>query len=197
MDGARAMALKHEFNRQSETGDENIILRLDATLTRITDQAASAWQARTPFSRQGLTLGLYVAAALLGTAYVLMTREFLFMGIALLAYGGSLPGRQRGSLVEEIQMEVTGLPRHTMKYLAVGVLGIALFGIATSLPFILIAPITHSLALSDITGLLGGLALGILKLADYIARTNPSGRDGDRERPVERVQQRATVGAGV
>jgi hypothetical protein len=197
MDGERAMALKHEFNRQSETGDENIVLRFDATLTHLTDRAAEAWQARTPFSRQGLTLGLYIAAALLGAAYVLLTREFLFLGIALLAYGGSLPGRQRGSLVEEMQLEVTGLPRHTMKYLAVGLLGIALFGIATSLPFVLTAPLTGSLAMSDIAGLIGGVALTVLKVADYIARTNPPGRDGDRERPVERVRRRAAIGAGV
>jgi hypothetical protein len=192
-----AMALKHEFNRQSETGDENIILRLDAILTRLADQAAEAWQARTPFSRQGLTLGLYIATALLGAAYVLLTREFLFLGIALLAYAGSLPGRQRGSLVEEMQLEVTGLPRHTLKYLAVGILGIGLFGIATSLPFLLAAPLLGGLNLGDIAGMAGGTALTILKVADYIARTNPSGRDGDRERPVERVQRRASVGAGV
>ena len=191
------MALKHEFNRQSETGDENLILRFDSTLTRLTDQAAEAWQARTPFSRQSLTLGLYVAAALLGTAYVLITREYLFLGIALLAYGGSLPGRQRGSLVEEMQLEVTGLPRHTMKYLAVGLLAIGLFGIVTSLPFILAAPITGGLDIGDLTGLLGGASLTVLKLADYIARTNPPGQDGDRERPVERVRERATMGVGV
>jgi hypothetical protein len=192
-----AMALKHEFNRPSEADEGNIILRLDALLTRITDRAAEGWQARTPFSRQGLTLGLYITTALLGAAYVLLSREFLFLGIALLAYAGSLPGRQRGSLVEEMQLEVTGLPRHTMKYLAVGVLGIGLFGVVTSLPFVLAAPLAGGLNLHDLIDLLGGTSLTLLKLADYIARTNPSGRDGDRERPIERVRQRVTMGAGV
>lgn len=191
------MALGNEFNRHDSASEGNVILRLDATLTRLTDRVAEGWQARTPFSRQGLTLGLYIAAALFGAVYVLITREFLFLGIALLAYAGSLPGRQRGSLVEEMQLEVTGLPRHTMKYLAVGILGIGLFGIATSLPFVLAAPLTGSLDTGDLAGVLGGLALTLLKLADYIARTNPSGNDGDRERPVERVRQRVTMGAGI
>src|SRR5689334_5183037 len=116
------MALNHETNPRHEAEDGNLIIRFDALLTTLGDRAATGWQARTPFSRQFLTLGLYVAAALLGGGYVLITREYFFLGVALLAYMGSLPGRQRGSLVEEIQLEVTGLPRHTLKYLAVGVL---------------------------------------------------------------------------
>ena len=38
------MALKHEFNRQSETGEGNIILRLDAILTRVTDRTAAGYK---------------------------------------------------------------------------------------------------------------------------------------------------------
>lgn len=190
------MALNHESNPHSETEDGNPILRLDARLTRIADQAAQGWQARTPFTRQGLTLGLYIAAALLGVGYALLSRQFLFLGIGFLAYMGSMPGKQRGSLVEEIQMEVTGLPRHTLKYLAVGVLGIGLFGIVTSLPFLLAAPLIGVVDLGEVAGVLGGAALTVLKTADYIARTNPSDR-GDRERPVERVQQRVPMGAAV
>ena len=187
------MALKHEFNRQSETGDENIILRFDATLTRLTDRAAEAWQARTPFSRQGLTLGLYIAAALLGAAYVLLTREYLFLGIALLAYGGSLPGRQRGSLVEEIQLEAAGLHRHTLQYLSVFVLAIGLFGVVSSLPFVILGAAGGGVAVSDLGGVVGGAALTVLKCADYIARTNPSDRNGDRERQIERVRSKAAA----
>jgi hypothetical protein len=107
-----------------------------------------------------------------------------------------MPGKQRGSLVEEIQMEATGLPRHTLKYLAVGVLAIGLFGIVTSLPALLAAPLTGGIDLGELASVLGGAALTVLKAADYIARTNPSDR-GDRERPVERVQQRVPMGMGV
>lgn len=182
------MTLKHEFNRQNDSDESNPILRLDAYLTQFGDRAAVGWQRRVGSSRQNLTLGLYIAATLLGLGYVLLTREVLFLGIGLLAYLGSLPGRQRGSLVEEMQLEVSGLPRHTLQYLAVGVLGIGLFGIVSSLPFLLLDG-----GISELSGTLGGVALLLLKSADYIARTNPSDR-GDHERAVERIQSRIAVG---
>jgi len=184
------MALKHEFNRQNQTDETNPVLRIDAYLTRAADRIAEGWRHRSGGSRQALTLALYVAATLFGLGYVLLTREFLFLGIALLAYMGSLPGRQRGSLVEEMQLEVSGLPRHTMQYLGVGVFALGLFGLISSLPFAFLSG-----GLYDIAGTLGGTALLVLKSADYIARTNPSDRNGDPERQIERVQSRVTVGA--
>ena len=39
----------------------------------------------------------------------------------------------------------------------------------------------------------GGTALIVLKMADYIARTNPSDRGGDREKQIERMMTN-TVG---
>lgn len=42
----------------------------------------------------------------------------------------------------------------------------------------------------DLFGIIGGVALIVLKCADYVARTNPTDK-GDKERPVERVQRRA------
>ena len=186
------MALKHEFNRESERDGGNPIVRLDAFLTQRADSLAEAWQARTRISRQALTLGLYVAATACGLAHVALSRELTFLGIAFLAYVGSAPGRQRGSLVEEMQMEVSGLPRDLLKYVGVFVLAAGLFGLATSLPFLLL-DLTHgTIAVADLTGLAGGLALTILKLADYIARTNPSNK-GDRERPIERVRRAAAA----
>lgn len=184
------MALKHEFNRQNQTEETNPVLRADAYLTQAADHVAEGWRQRSGKTRQGLTLILYVVATLLGLAYVVMTREFLFLGIGFLAYMGSLPGRQRGSLVEEMQLEVSGLPRHTLQYLAVGVLALGIFGLVSSLPFVFLGG-----GSSDIAGTLGGVALITLKCADYIARTNPSDRDGDRERQIERIQTRVTVGA--
>lgn len=184
------MALKHEFNRQNQTDETNPVLRLDAYLTHAADRIAEGWLHRSGKSRQALTLALYVVATLLGLGYVLLTREFLFLGIAFLAYMGSLPGRQRGSLIEEMQLEVSGLPRHTMQYLGVGVFALGLFGFVSSFPFLLLGG-----GPSDVTGTIGGLALLALKSADYIARTNPSDRNGDRERQIERIQRRVTIGA--
>jgi hypothetical protein len=183
------MALKHEFNRQDETDETNPILRIDAYLTRVADRVAEGWKHRSGMSRQALTLALYVVATLLGLGYVLLTREFLFLGIALLAYMGSLPGRQRGSLIEEMQLEVSGLPRHTMQYLGVGVLAIGIFGLVSSLPSLFFGG-----GLTDVADTLGALALIVLKGADYIARTNPSDR-GDRERQIERISTKVSVGA--
>ena len=186
------MALKHEFNRQDQGDETNPLLRIDAYLARTADRAAEGWQRRSGGSRQALTLALYIVATLLGLGYVLLTREILFLGIALLAYMGSLPGRRRGSLVEEMQLEVSGLPRHTMQYLAVGVCALGTFGVVSSLPFMLIGG-----GPSDVAGTIGGLALLVLKGADYIARTNPADRNGDPERQIERVRSRVTIGAAI
>lgn len=182
------MSLKDEFNHQE--GDARLIERIDAGLTRTADRLGIRWQTTTPFSRQGLTLGCYVAASLLSLGYALLTREALFLGVAVLAYMGSAPGKQRGSLIEELQLEVTGLSKHTLKYLAVGLVGLGLFGVATSLPGVILGVVGGTVALGDLTSTIGGLALVLLKVADYVARTNPNNRDGDLERSVERIHVR-------
>jgi hypothetical protein len=187
------MALKHEFNRQSDADQSNPVLRLDAMMTHYADRCAEAVKARLHISRQAQTLFLYLNATLAGLLYVVITREFLFLGIAFLAYMGSMPGRQRGSLVEEIQLEVTGLHKHTMKYLAVFVLAIGLFGIVTSLPFVVLDIAGGAgIALDNLAGIAGGMALIVLKCADYVARTNPTDK-GDREKQIERVRSRASA----
>jgi membrane associated rhomboid family serine protease len=187
------MALKHEFNRQSGADETNVVLRIDTILTRLADRVAESVKARLHISRQVQTLFLYVSATLAGLLYVVLTRELYFLGIAVLAYMGSLPGRQRGSLVHEIQLEVTGLHRHTLKYLAVFVLAVGLFGILTSLPFIVLDLAGGAgIGIGDLAGMIGGLALIVLKFADYVARTNPTDK-GDKEQPVERVRTRASV----
>jgi hypothetical protein len=70
----------------------------------------------TPVKRQGLTLDCNAIVSLLRFAYVPLAREVLFLGVAVLAYIGSAPGKQRRPLVEELQLEATGLPKHTQKY---------------------------------------------------------------------------------
>ena len=188
------MALKHEFNRQGDADGQNAIIRLDALLTQQADRWAEGVQARLRLSRQAQTLFLYLSATIAGLVYVVLTREFLFLGIAYLAYMGSLPGRQRGSLVEEMQLEVTGLPRHTLQYLSVFVLAIGFFGIVSSVPFMVLDIAGgRGVTMGDLAGVIGGTALIVLKMADYIARTNPSDRGGDPERQIERVKSRAAA----
>ena len=182
------MGLKHELNRPDERAGP--IERIDAHLTHIADRWAERWQAATPFSRQGLTLGCYIGASLCSLGYVLLTREVLFLGVAFLAYMGSAPGKQRGSLVEELQLEVTGLPKHTLKYLAVSLCGLGLFGLVSGLPELILGAIAGQVAPGGPSSIIGGLAFIFLKSADYIARTNPNNRDGDRERMIERVRDR-------
>ena len=192
------MALKHEFNRQTDADEPNPVLRLDAILTRRADRFAEGVKHRLHLSRQAQTLFFYLNATIAGLIYVVLTREILFLGIAVLAYMGSMPGRQRGSLVEEMQMDVTGLHRHTLKYLAVFVLGIGVFGVLSGLIIMMLGIAGGGgINIGDFAGVTGGMALVLLKCADYIARTNPSDRDGDKERPVERVRSRAAVPMGV
>ena len=192
------MALKHEFNRQTDADEPNPVLRIDAILTQRADRLAEGVKNRLKISRQAQTLFLYMNATVAALLYVVLTREILFLGIAILAYMGSLPGRQRGSLVEEMQMEVTGLNRHALKYLAVAVLAMGLFGIVTSLPFMMMSLVNGAgIVAIDAAGIVGGLALVLLKCADYVARTNPSDRNGDKERPVERVRSRAAMPMGL
>ena len=91
-------------------------------------------------------------------------------------------------------MEVSGLHRHTMKYLSVFVLAIGVFGVVTSLPFMALDLANGAgIAMGDLAGVIGGTALIVPKCADYIARTNPSDRNGDKERPVERVRSRVSA----
>lgn len=191
------MALKHEFNRQDDADHSNVVLWLDAVLTQRADRLAEGVKARLRLSRQVQTLFLYLSATVAGLSYVAITREVLFLGIALLAYMGSLPGRQRGSLVEEVQLEVSGLHRHTMKYLAVGVLAIGVFGVLSSIPFMMLDLMSGAgIGMGELSGVIGGLSLILLKCADYVSRTNPTDR-GDRERQIERVQRKAAVPMGV
>lgn len=187
------MALKGELNRTGDGGERSPVDRIDATLTRLADEWAERWQARTPFSRQRLTSGLYVAAGLLGLVCAALTREVSFLTITVLAYVGGLPGKQRGSLVEEIQLEGAGLSRQTFKYLALVMIGAGLFALLTSLPFIVAGLLAGRGPGGDLPSALSGSALLILKAADYIARTNPSDRGGDRERPVECVRNHAAA----
>ncbi len=104
------MALKKEFNRGDGGRDADPVVRLDAALTVVTDRWAEGWQARGGQSRQELTLGLYAIAAGAAGAYVLLTGEWLFLGLGVLAYAGGARGKQRGALIDEIQLEAAGCP---------------------------------------------------------------------------------------
>src|SRR5919202_6004380 len=182
------MALKNEFNHRGD-GDRDgsrpdPVVRLDAALTMVADRWAERWQARGGGSRQALTQGLYALAAGAAGVYVLLTGEWLFLGLGVLAYAGGARGKQRGALIDEIQLEAVGLPRHTLKYLSVFLLGLGLFGLLSGLATAVVDALLLGTPAPALPGLVGGLAITALKVADYIARTNPSRHDGDPEQPL-------------
>jgi hypothetical protein len=181
------MALKNEFNRGGDGrdgGGPDPVVRLDAALTVVADRWAERWQARGGGSRQALTQGLYALAAGAAGVYVLLTGEWLFLGLGALAYAGGARGKQRGALIDEIQLEAVGLPRHTLKYLSVFLLGLGLFGLLSGLAAAVVDALLLGTPAPALPGLVGGLAITALKVADYIARTNPSRHDGDPEQPL-------------
>lgn len=186
------MALNDRLNRRGDGGDLTPIDYIDAQLTREADDFANRCQARTRIRRQSLTLGIYVIATVAAFSYALLTRQFFFLAIGVLAYVGSMPGKQRGSLVEEIQLEAAGLPPQTFKYVNVFVLGVGLFGIFTSIPLFLSVLVYGGGLILAVDGFVGGIALTALKIADYIQRTNPTPRHGDREKPVVRARWAAS-----
>ncbi|HEX5503021.1 MAG TPA: hypothetical protein VFW96_10385 [Thermomicrobiales bacterium] len=187
------MGLQDRLNRHGDGGDLTPIEYIDAELTREADDFANRWHARTRVSRQTLTLGVYVIATVFAFSYALLTRQFLFLAIGALAYAGSMPGKHRGSLVEEIQLEAAGLPPQTLKYVNVFVLGVGLFGIFTSIPLFLSTLVYGGGLIFAVDGFVGGIALTALKIADYIQRTNPTPRnDGDREKPLARARLAAS-----
>ena len=123
------MALNDRLNRNGDGSDLTPVELIDAKLTQLADRWANDWQARTRQSRQSLTFDLYILATVAALIYVFLTHEFLFLGVAVLAYAGSAPGKRRGGLIDEIQLEVAGLPRRTLKYLGVFILGLGLYGL--------------------------------------------------------------------
>lgn len=168
------MSLSHDLNRNSQGGAPRPVEVIDSALTREADNWAERFAARTSLARGAITTAIYLFAALASLIYAVRTGQLLFLGVAVLAYAGSVPGKQRGSLVEEIQLEAAGLPRHTMYYLNVFMVGLGLFGIFSSvvvLAFGLAVPAALSFGFNSLAG---GVAITALKIGDYIARTNPS-----------------------
>ncbi len=193
------MALKKEFNRGGggpDGSDPGPVVRLDAALAEAADRWAEGWQARSGRSREDLTLGLYAIAAGASGSYVLLTGEWLFLGLGVLAYAGGARGKQRGALIDEIQLEAVGLPRHTLKYLSVFLLGLGLFGLLSGLALVVLDVLLLGTPEAGLPGLMGGLAITALKVADYIARTNPSRHDGDPEQPLPWAWPRRALAVG-
>lgn len=185
------MSLRNQFNRGGTGGAQHPVEVLDLAFTREADNWAERFAARTSLARGAITTVFYLVAAVASFVYALRTAQPLFLGIAVLAYAGTMPGKQRGSLVEEIQLEAAGLPRHTMRYLNVFMLGLGLFGIFSSVvvfAFGLAVPAAFSFGFNSLAG---GLAITALKIGDYITRTNPSRPSGHREPPRHRVTQLA------
>ena len=180
------MSLRHEFNQTSDGrgGDPKLILRIDAALTRWADRWADRWQARRGQSRRGLTFDLYVIATVAAGGYVTLTGEWLFLGIGVLAYASGARGKQQGGLIDEMQLEAAGMPRHLLKYLGVFLLGLGLFGASSGFLLVLLDALIFGTVMMGLPSLIGGVAITALKVADYVARTNPRHHGGDPEVPM-------------
>jgi hypothetical protein len=170
------MALNDRYNRGGGR-----LENLDRYLTHLGDRFGDFWWERTGLNRAVLTQALYLLAAWAALHAALWFHRPLLLGIAgvaLVALLGKTP-ISRGGLVEEMQVEVLGLPRRTFVVLRLWLLGLGLLNLAQA---------TGELALAAGSGLppslqgveffLTGCAFTALQAADYIRRTNPSTPSG-------------------
>jgi len=166
------LSLNDRYNR----GGAGRLELLDRYLTNLGDRAGNYWFARTGASRGALTQGLYLFAAWAAMEHVVLAGDpsMLFVvGMALLALMGFT--RSRGGLVEQMQLEVLGLPRRTFIILRIWLLFLGLLSLATALGDLNVALLTGVPPTMEADkSLLVGCALTALQIGDYISRTNPT-----------------------
>jgi hypothetical protein len=97
----------------------------------------------------------------------------VIVAISLLALVGIKPAR--GSVVEQMQIEVLGLPRRTFVILRLWLLALGLLSLAIALgDFAASVQSGTSLPADTIQSWLLGCALTAWQVSDYISRTNPT-----------------------
>lgn len=166
------VSLDDRYNR----GGTGRLELLDRYLTHLGDRAGSYWFVRTGASRGALTQGLYLFAAWAAMQYVALARDpwmLVVVGMSLMALVGLT--RTRGSLVEQMQLEVLGLPRRTFVILRIWLLFLGLLSLAVALGALIVALQTGAPpTMETYKSLLLGCALTALQIGDYIGRTNPT-----------------------
>lgn len=165
------MSLSDRYNR----GDGRI-QSFDRYLTHLGDRTGEYWWNQTGIHRSILTQSLYVISAWAATQHFMVTHNPIVLAIAsvaLLSYMGA--GQSKGGLVEQIQAEAAGLPKNTLAFMRLEILGLGVFQLAIAVGSIL-AYFPSDALFSQAVGepLLLGLALSALQFSDYIRRTNPA-----------------------
>ena len=164
------MALHDRYQR----GDGRV-QALDRYLTHLGDRAGNAWFHRTGINRSTLTQALYLLSAGASAQQLVFFRDpnaVWFLGLALFGLAGITTGR--GGVVEQMQMEVLGLPKNTFPFLRIFLLTMGLFILAQVAGSVL-ASLIGGAALPAEFGkqLLSGVAVTALQVSEYIRRTNP------------------------
>jgi hypothetical protein len=166
------LSLNDRYNR----GGAGRLELLDRYLTHLGDRAGNYWFVRTGASRGALTQGLYLFAAWAAMEHVVVAGDptMLFVVVmSLLALMGLT--RSRGGLVEQMQLEVLGLPRRTFIILRIWLLFLGLLSLAMALGDLNVALLTGVAPTMETNkSLLLGCALTGLQIGDYISRTNPT-----------------------
>jgi hypothetical protein len=164
------VSLSDRYNR----GDGRI-QSFDKYLTEIGDDLGEFWWRVTGVHRSVLTQGLYVVSAWAGVQHYMLTRDatmLLITGVALLSYMGL--GQSKGGLVEQLQAEATGLPKNSIAFMRLLVIGMGVFNLITAACAVAASFTSQPITTREITvPLLIGLSLTALQLSDYIRRTNP------------------------
>jgi hypothetical protein len=169
------MSLNDQYNRPDST-DEGRLVLLDRYFTYLADRAGNYWRDHTGASRTLLTQGLYIFAAWAAMQHLLIVHDptmLAIVAISLLGLVGIKPAR--GTVVEQMQIEVLGLPRRTFVILRLWLLALGLLSLAIALGD-LAASIQSGTPLpaTAIQSWLLGCALSAWQIGDYISRTNPT-----------------------
>ncbi len=167
------MSLNDRYNRGAGSGR---LENLDSYLTQLGDRAGNAWLDHGGGSRTILTQGLYLFSIWAGLQNVALFHDPMVLSLVALAMLGLMGiGQSRGNVVEQMQIEVLGLPRRTFVVLRLSLLAIGLLSLATAAGDLLVSLQTGTaIPVPAVDSWLMGLALTALQVSEYIRRTNPS-----------------------
>ena len=164
------------LNDRYDRGGQGRLENLDRYLTELGNRFGNYWWDRTVVDRSTLTQGLYLLAAWAGLQHTaLFHRPMMLIWVGVSLFGLMGIGQTRGTLVEQMQIELLGLPKQTFAFLRLFVLSIGLLSLATAAGQLLVSLQTGTaIPMEATSSLLTGLALTGLQVSEYIRRTNPS-----------------------
>ena len=165
------MSLSDRYNRGGGR-----IQNFDRYLTELGDDLGNYWWRQTGFHRSALTQGLYLVSAWAAAHHLTHFQNpimAIFLGGAVLCFLGA--AQSRGGIVEQIQSEAAGLPRNSIAFLRLLVLGLGIFNLAIAVTeFIAVAFLNDPPPTNSTHALLLGVTLTAMQTGEYIRRTNPA-----------------------